>query len=64
MHVVEPFKIKKSPIHNVKGSRLRQQLVQDIQVMQFASRNINKCEDIPVQIELFMHFIAAFMRWK
>lgn len=48
---MQPPKVEKAAIHHVEASRLEGNLVEDVDHVQFAVGDMDKCRDIPAQIE-------------
>ncbi len=51
-----PFEIHVATIHDVKGSRFREQDVEDIGIVHFAVGNVGKSRNVATQIEQLQLF--------
>lgn len=60
MKMMQPFEIEKPSIHDVKRAGLRQQVVEDIDLVHFAVADMNKRRDIAPQIEQCVQLDRGF----
>ena len=57
-----PLEIQVSPIHDVEGTGLRQQLIEDVDVMHLAVADVDKCRDIASKIEQLVELHGTLRR--
>src|SRR5690606_28395946 len=57
-------KIGEAAVHDVESARFRQQLIEDIDLVQLAVAYMNKTRDIAAQIEQRVHLHGGFGRAK
>ena len=55
MQPIQALEVDVTTIHDVKGARFRDQLIEDVDVVQFAVADVDKRGDIATQIEQRMH---------
>src|SRR5271170_1701551 len=56
----QPLEIQEAAIHDVEGSRLGHQLIEDVDLVHFAVADVNKDRDIAAQVEQRMQFDRCF----
>ena len=52
----EPFEVHVAPVHDVEGAWLRQQDIEDVDVVQLAVGDMDESRDIAPQIQQGMEF--------
>src|ERR1019366_1832381 len=57
----ETFEVDVAAIHDVKRTRLRQNFVEDVDVVHFAFGNADKRGDIAMKVEQRMHLDGGFV---
>jgi len=57
--LVQPSKVHISPVHHMDGAGLDRQHIQNIDVMQFAVRDLNECRNIPTQVKERVHLDSS-----
>src|SRR5437867_12475699 len=62
MKDVEALEIDVGPIHHVKGIGLRQNLIENVHVMNLAVSNLNERGDGAAYVEQSVHLHGAFSR--
>src|SRR5260370_24299840 len=62
MKQVEALEIDVGPIHHIKGIGLRQNLIQDVYVMNLAIGNLNESGDGTAYVEQGVHLHCPFSR--
>src|ERR1019366_3185785 len=61
---IETLKINVAAVHDVDGPGLRQNLVEDVDVMHFPLGNTDKRGDVAVQVQQRVHFDSGFVLAK
>ena len=61
---IEPLEVEKPAIHDVKGPRFWQQMVEDVDLVHLAVGNMYKTRDIAPQVEQRMQFYRCLGRAK
>ena len=56
METIQTSEVKVGAVHDIEGSGFEDKQVHDIDIMQFALRNVNECGDIATQVEKGMEF--------